>query len=467
MICVSYALLFFVGLSGLLEVGVRALQIVSLLRPYTSRRWAARPPQSPAQRPFVSVHVATHNEPPHLVIATLESLAGNTLADFEVIVVDNNTPDAAVWTPVAKAAAKLGERFKFVHVDGLSGAKAGALNVALSMADPRLTHIAIVDADYQVDAAFLQDAVDSLTAAGVDYVQFPQAYRGVGRAARGVEYELGDYFACFSRGAGRPGSMLPTGTLSVFAAPALKAVGGWPTETITEDARIGVLLQAAGYKGLWLARDRGRGLLPVDFQGLCKQRARWAAGNLQVLKSLCSCRWLRLDFADFLNLAAQLTSWVSLLLPAGVTLILVGVLPGLPLSSAIATTAAGTVLISAMLTALRMVFLSGRAVDWRVRLEACGTKIAPTWTSAVSWIPALIPHPLQFHRTAKAIGGKRDGEPVLAAVSLAFVAASAAYLARGQFIQTAACGLLASIWLCARAVDANLRRAASLNPELR
>ena len=50
--------------------------------------------------PRVSIHLACSNEPPDMVIATIESLLALDWPDFEVLVVDNNTQDPALWRPV-------------------------------------------------------------------------------------------------------------------------------------------------------------------------------------------------------------------------------------------------------------------------------------------------------------------------------------------------------------------------------
>ena len=50
------------------------------------------------------------------------------ITDFEVIVLDNNTPDPAIWRPVEAHCRKLGPRFRFFHFDGVKGFKGGALN---------------------------------------------------------------------------------------------------------------------------------------------------------------------------------------------------------------------------------------------------------------------------------------------------------------------------------------------------
>src|SRR3569832_1383924 len=65
---------------------------------WTKRRRAAAKAMPPAQiAPKVSIHVPAFNEPAAMLIATLDALSRLDYPDFEVLVIDNNTRDAAVW----------------------------------------------------------------------------------------------------------------------------------------------------------------------------------------------------------------------------------------------------------------------------------------------------------------------------------------------------------------------------------
>ncbi len=88
------------------------------------------------QQPRVSIHVPAYNEPPEMLIETLDALARLDYPDFEVLVIDNNTRDEKVWRPVEAHCAQLGSRFRFFHVAPLAGFKAGALNYALDRTAP-------------------------------------------------------------------------------------------------------------------------------------------------------------------------------------------------------------------------------------------------------------------------------------------------------------------------------------------
>ena len=76
--------------------------------------------------------------------------------NFEVIVIDNNTKDPAVWRPVQDYCAQLGERFRFFHFDVMKGFKAGALNYVLSQTAPDAEVIGVIDSDYMVRPDWLK-----------------------------------------------------------------------------------------------------------------------------------------------------------------------------------------------------------------------------------------------------------------------------------------------------------------------
>ena len=283
-----------------------------LVRP---RVLPVEPSDRDADRPLVfSVHVATCDEPPALVIATLESLdAQIDPPDFEVIVMDNNTADPAVWHPVRDWCQGHG-RFRFLHEDRVEGAKAGALNIAFAATNPKATHVVVVDADYQLTPDFLALAAGALGRHRADFVQFPQAYRSAEPAA-GVVLELSDYFTRHARFADAADAMLLTGTLSVIDRRALAAADGWSAATLTEDAALGLRLRALGYHGRLDSRVGGHGLLPLDFAALERQRYRWAAGNLASLGDIA-----QLPSRTAAHVFAQLTAWTNLALPAAACL---------------------------------------------------------------------------------------------------------------------------------------------------
>src|SRR5207237_9701112 len=138
---------------------------------------------SGARLPRLSIPVPAYTEPPAMLIETLDALARLAYPDFEVLVIDNNTRDAAVWRPVEAHCAQLGPRFRFFHVAPLAGFKAGALNYALARTAPDAEIVAVIDSDYVVDARWLRDLTPAFRDQRIAIVQAPQDYRDEGASA--------------------------------------------------------------------------------------------------------------------------------------------------------------------------------------------------------------------------------------------------------------------------------------------
>ncbi len=102
-----------------------------------TRRSRPFPIADPTYQPMVSVHIPAYNEPPEILIATIKAVEAMDYPNFEIVVLDNNTPDEATWRPVEEYCRDR-PRVKFVHVAPLPGYKAGACNLALrEYTDPR------------------------------------------------------------------------------------------------------------------------------------------------------------------------------------------------------------------------------------------------------------------------------------------------------------------------------------------
>src|SRR5215208_5416237 len=130
----------------------------------------------PGYEPMVSLQVPAYNEPVEVVEKTLNSLANLDYPNYEVLVVDNNTPAEATWRPLEDVCRKLGPKFHCLHLDRWPGYKSGALNFAVTQTNPRAEIIGIIDADYVVDADFLRELVPGFVNSQVAFVQTPQDY---------------------------------------------------------------------------------------------------------------------------------------------------------------------------------------------------------------------------------------------------------------------------------------------------
>lgn len=234
----------------------------------------------------VSIHVPAYNEPPVMLIATLDALARLDYPDFEVIVVDNNTRDEAVWRPVEAHCLRLGPRFRFFHVAPLSGFKAGALNFALRQTAADAEVIAVIDSDYQVASNWLSDLVPSFDNPRIAIVQAPQDYRderdSAFKAMCYAEYRGFFFIGMITRN--ERNAIIQHGTMTLVRRYVLWAIGGWSEWCITEDAELGLRVFEAGYEALYIPQSYGQGLMPDTFIDYKRQRFRWSYGAMQILR---------------------------------------------------------------------------------------------------------------------------------------------------------------------------------------
>src|SRR5215469_1503586 len=235
--------------------------------------------------PMVSLHVPAHNEPPDMVIETLRSLSRIDYPRFEVIVIDDNTDDEALWRPVQDWCRR--HRVKFAHLQNWPGYKSGALNYALKqMTDDRAEVIGVVDSDYQVEPGYLKRCAPAFAEPWVGFVQSPQDYRGwrSARYYRRLYYSYKYFFAVSQPSRNERDGAIFAGTMGLIRRVALEQLGGWDEWCITEDAELSLRLLRAGFSGLHVDQSWGHGIMPLTFEALKGQRYRWCFGGIQILR---------------------------------------------------------------------------------------------------------------------------------------------------------------------------------------
>ena len=236
--------------------------------------------------PMVSVQVPAHNEPPEMMKATLRYLDRLDYPNYEVLVIDNNTPDEANWRALELLCHEMGPKFRFMHLDKWPGFKSGALNFALTQTDPRAEIIAPIDADYRVVPSFLKDLVPAFLDPRIAFVQTPQDYRDYkGNPYLESTYQAYRFFFEVSMPVrNEKNAIIFAGTMGLIRKSALQEIGGWDEWCITEDAEASLRILKLGYQSLYVKRPYGQGLIPFTFEGLKQQRFRWCFGGVQIMK---------------------------------------------------------------------------------------------------------------------------------------------------------------------------------------
>ena len=210
--------------------------------------------------------LATTNRRP-MVIETLDALARLDYDNFEVIVLDNNTPDPETWMPVEAHCAALGPNaFRFYHFDEMQGLQGRR---AQRGADADRSRRDLYRRDRQRLSGRAVLAAPGLAAISpspeIALVQGPQDYRDAHQNIfKAMAYE--EYRGFFQIGMverNEHNAIIQHGTMTIVRKDALEEVGGWATWCITEDTELGLRLFEAGYeRRLYSRRAWAAGLMP-------------------------------------------------------------------------------------------------------------------------------------------------------------------------------------------------------------
>lgn len=401
-----YWLLF--GLSVAIFVVTAAKLLLELFFAVAVRKVPAR--REYHGSPFVSIHIAAHNEPPELVKNTLRALSTLNYDQFEVLILDNNTKDEHVWKPVQAYCKTLGPRFRFYHKEGMTGFKAGALNLLKTLMDSHAEFVAVVDADYVVDPEFVHAALDYFVDDHVAFVQFPQANMNTDATNAGLALEYMHFFDLYLSMANAWRCVNATGTLTVYRVSALKQVGFFDPDVITEDADMGLrILAMPSHDGVYAPQVVGRGLMPDELESYKKQKGRWARGNASVLQKHFIEIFLgrQLSWTQKLGMVSQLTAWLNYTLVPIVLILLfcsiwaLGLGPVHGFDLLIVQISAATLVIHIVLTFLVFAAVYARRAPARDWVRAFLVHLGTNWVYATSFLRAWMEDRPIFERTNK------------------------------------------------------------------
>lgn len=266
---------------------IESLEIAEVIwHKKTARTFQPLTPTESFRYPKVSLHLPIHNEPPMMVRKTLEALAKVDYPNLEVLVMDNNTKDPAVWEPVRDDCERLGPTFRFFHLENWPGFKAGAINHALEQTAEDAEIIAVIDSDYVLSPDWLKCMVPYFDNENVGFIQSPQDYRDRDQSTfkSFCYWEYAGFFNIGMVQRNEYNAIIQHGTMTMIRKSALLEVGNWAEWCICEDSELGLRLYEAGYDSVYVKDSFGRGLMPDTMSGYMTQRFRWVYGAMQIIK---------------------------------------------------------------------------------------------------------------------------------------------------------------------------------------
>ena len=246
--------------------------------------WDTRPrrswrPASPGST--VDVMVPTYNEPVWVVRRTLMGALAMTYPHQTYLLDDGRRPE------MAELARELGAQY-ITRPDN-AGAKAGNLNWALARTSGEF--VAIFDADHVAFPQFLDRTLGYFADPTVAFVQTPQEYYNVESfqhstkmEAKRTWHEQQLFYRVIQPGKDHWGAAFFCGSCGVMRRTALEEVGGFATETITEDMHTSLRLHARGWSSAYHNEVLALGLAPQTAAPYHLQRLRWGQGTMQILR---------------------------------------------------------------------------------------------------------------------------------------------------------------------------------------
>ena len=239
------------------------------------------------QEPRVAILIATYNEDRDVLERTIVGAKSLRHQNKEVIVCDDSRRD---WLRDFCAE----QQVRYMRRPDNKGQKAGNINHALDRLaeDPVVPdYVAVLDADFVPHRGFLSRTLALFHDPEVGLVQTPQHFfnpdpiqHNLG-LTRSYPDEQRFFFDHMQPSRDGWGIAFCCGTSSICRWEALRDVGGFNTESVTEDFMLTLVLQNGGWKTVYLSEPLTEGLAPEGLKEYVTQRARWCLGLMQIARS--------------------------------------------------------------------------------------------------------------------------------------------------------------------------------------
>jgi cellulose synthase (UDP-forming) len=238
------------------------------------------------QRPLVDVLICTYDEAQPILERTIIGAMAMDYPNFRVWVLDDGRRK---W--LRQLCREKGCRY--LQRSDNSHAKAGNINNALrhlaNLTEPP-EFVAVLDADFVPFDSFLSRAVSLFKDPAVGIVQTPQHFFNPDPIQSNLAItevfpdEQRFFFDIILPAKDAWGLAFCCGTSSVVRYSSLREIGGFPTDSVTEDFLLTVRLQERGYQTIYLNEKLSVGLAPEGLREYATQRARWCLGLVQICR---------------------------------------------------------------------------------------------------------------------------------------------------------------------------------------
>jgi len=231
--------------------------------------------------PSVDVYIATYDEQLEVLEKTIVGALCLEYPSFKVWVLDDGRRP---WLKEFCETKGVG----YITRPDNTHAKAGNINHALTKTDAE--YFALFDADFIVQRNFLMRTMGFFADPSIGIVQVPHTFYNHDpmQTNLALRKTLPDdqrfFFEAIMPSRDGWDAAFCCGSNSVTRRNAMRSIGdALPTQSITEDMLLSLMLLRKGYITRYLCEPLAFGLAPEGIQAFFIQRTRWARGALQIL----------------------------------------------------------------------------------------------------------------------------------------------------------------------------------------
>jgi cellulose synthase (UDP-forming) len=283
-------------LAGLVFLGVELIETIrSIVFLVFMSRTRERSPEVEANLgwlasletpPLVDVLICTYDEEEAILERTIVGAMAMEYPNFRLWVLDDGRRP---WL------AKLCERGGCGYLTRANNAHAKAGNINnglrhLASLKSKPEFVSILDADFVCTPAFLTRAMSLFRDESVGVVQTPQHFSNSDpiqsnlAASKVWPDEQRLFFDVIMPAKDAWGLAICCGTSSVIRAQPLYSIGGFPTDSVTEDYLVTLRLKEIGFRTIYLNEPLTSGLAPEGLKEYITQRGRWCLGLVQIVR---------------------------------------------------------------------------------------------------------------------------------------------------------------------------------------
>ncbi|MCR5420281.1 MAG: cellulose synthase catalytic subunit [Lachnospiraceae bacterium] len=309
--------LLVVEILGLVESSVHHYNLYGVYRPVL-------PEIEDDEFPDVDIYISTYNEPEEVLIKTINGCKYMKYPDLNKVHI--YLCDDGHRAKMKEFAKRMG--INYLDRDNHDGAKAGNLNHAMSKTTS--PYIVTFDADMIPRSNFLLRTIPYFIGmekenigkpekeqTHLGFVQAPQAFYNPDLfqyylySEERIPNEQDYFYRDIQVSRNKSNCVIYGGSNTVLSRKALNDIGGFYTETITEDFATGMLIQKKGYKCIAIDEVLASGLSATDLKSLINQRVRWARGVITTNRKMHTMWSKDLTPAQKINYWASVWYWYA------------------------------------------------------------------------------------------------------------------------------------------------------------